>query len=106
MNRQNIVGHWPFVVGRSSFTIAPIHSLWAFVYRKVTALAIDEYEFRRVLGHFASGVTVVTTVLHDVYFGLTVSSFTSLSLDPQLVMFPSIRRLGSHAAIHEAGCLP
>ena len=50
-----------------------------------------------------SGVTVVTTVLNDVYFGLTVSSFTSLSLDPQLIMISVDRRLGSHAAIHEAG---
>ena len=44
-------------------------------------------EFRHVLGHFASGVTIVTT--HDPDgrpVGFTASAFTSLSLDPPLVL--------------------
>jgi flavin reductase (DIM6/NTAB) family NADH-FMN oxidoreductase RutF len=44
-------------------------------------------EFRRLLGHFASGVTVVTTTDSERRpTGLTVSAFASLSLDPPLVL--------------------
>lgn len=43
--------------------------------------------FRRVLGHFASGVTVVTAVdTEGNARGITVSSFASVSLDPLLVL--------------------
>jgi flavin reductase (DIM6/NTAB) family NADH-FMN oxidoreductase RutF len=42
-------------------------------------------EFRRVLGHFASGVTVVTGRDEKGPVGLAVNSFTSVSLDPPLV---------------------
>jgi flavin reductase (DIM6/NTAB) family NADH-FMN oxidoreductase RutF len=44
-------------------------------------------EFRRALGQFASGVTVVTTRSAEGQpLGLTVSSFCSVSLDPPLVL--------------------
>lgn len=49
---------------------------------------IDTDEFRRVLGHFATGVAVVTTL--DALgnkVGITVSSFNSVSLDPPLVLW-------------------
>lgn len=46
----------------------------------------DELELRRVLGHFASGVSVVTTSLGGEPHGLTVNSFASLSLDPPQVL--------------------
>jgi len=45
-------------------------------------------DFRHVLGHFASGVTVLTTCDGDARpTGLTASAFTSVSLDPPLVSF-------------------
>lgn len=48
---------------------------------------IAPQEFRRVLGHFATGVTVVTTCDGDARpTGLTASAFTSVSLDPPLVL--------------------
>ena len=48
---------------------------------------VDPGEFRAVLGHFASGVTLVTG-MHDGHpAGLTCQSFFSLSLDPPLVAF-------------------
>ena len=44
-------------------------------------------QLRRVMGHFATGVTVVTTRLASGKpWGFTVNSFTSLSLDPPLVL--------------------
>lgn len=49
--------------------------------------SIDPDLFRSVLGNFASGVTVVTAMDDGEPVGLTAQSFTSLSLDPPLVMF-------------------
>jgi flavin reductase (DIM6/NTAB) family NADH-FMN oxidoreductase RutF len=43
-------------------------------------------DFRKVLGRFASGVTVVTTCDGDQRFGITVNAFTSVSLDPPLIL--------------------
>ncbi|MCW5251415.1 MULTISPECIES: flavin reductase family protein [unclassified Streptomyces] len=42
---------------------------------------------RRVCGHFTTGVTVVTADTGDGWTGATVNSFTSVSLDPPLVLF-------------------
>jgi flavin reductase (DIM6/NTAB) family NADH-FMN oxidoreductase RutF len=43
--------------------------------------------FRQVMGNFATGITVVTTKdAHGKPYGLTVNSFTSVSLDPVLVL--------------------
>lgn len=48
---------------------------------------IDNDLFRAVLGRFASGVTVVTTRdTNGMPHGMTVSAFSSLSLDPALVL--------------------
>lgn len=48
---------------------------------------IDPDEFRSILGRFASGVTVVTSVDKDGKDeGMTVSAFCSLSLEPPLVL--------------------
>lgn len=49
--------------------------------------SIDSSEFRRVLGHFPTGVTVVTGLDGEEPVGLTIGSFTSVSLDPPLVGF-------------------
>ena len=43
-------------------------------------------EFKEVLAHWASGVCVVTTNADSMLYGLTVSSFSALSLDPPLVL--------------------
>lgn len=65
---------------------------------------IDHAEFRRVLGHFATGVSVVTTLRHDGSpCGLTVSSVASVSLDPPLVLVCIDREADSHDCIAEAG---
>lgn len=49
--------------------------------------AFDDREFRRVLGHFATGVVVLTAHHADERAGVTVNSFSSLSLRPPLVLF-------------------
>jgi len=48
---------------------------------------IDPRSLRNVLGHFATGVGVVLVEGEDHPEGMTVNSFTSLSLDPPLVLF-------------------
>jgi flavin reductase (DIM6/NTAB) family NADH-FMN oxidoreductase RutF len=48
--------------------------------------APDETSFRYTMGHFPSGVTVMTTALDGRLHGMTVSAFCSVSLDPLLVL--------------------
>ncbi len=48
-------------------------------------MSIEEGEFRAVLGHFASGLVLVTGLHDGQPAGLTCQSFFSLSLDPPLV---------------------
>ena len=54
--------------------------------------------FRDVLGRFASGVTVVTTISNGEPVGLTCQSFSSVSLDPPLVLFIPAKTLARLAA--------
>src|SRR5262249_31010979 len=61
-------------------------------------------EFRRVLSHFASGVTIVTTCDGDQRpTGLTASAFTSVSLDPPLVLVCIDHKSQSHGPLIEGG---
>ena len=50
-------------------------------------MSIDPLRYRAVLGHFPTGVTVVTGMADGEPVGLTIGSFTSVSLDPPLVGF-------------------
>jgi len=52
----------------------------------MTPTALTSDEFREVMGRFASGVTLVTTVDRDRLFGTTASAVTSLSLDPPMLL--------------------
>jgi flavin reductase (DIM6/NTAB) family NADH-FMN oxidoreductase RutF len=50
--------------------------------------AFNELEFRRALGAFATGITVISTVTENGQFdGLTVNSFNSVSLEPPLILW-------------------
>ncbi len=67
---------------------------------------IDPAEFRRVLGHFPTGVTVVTstgTPGADRPVGVAIGSFVSISLDPPLVGFFLGSNSGSLGPIVDAG---
>jgi flavin reductase (DIM6/NTAB) family NADH-FMN oxidoreductase RutF len=64
-------------------------------------MPIDKQEFRRVLGHFAAGVTIVTTVGDDGKpYGLTATAVTSVSLEPPLVLVCVDKRSDSHPHFH------
>jgi 3-hydroxy-9,10-secoandrosta-1,3,5(10)-triene-9,17-dione monooxygenase reductase component len=51
------------------------------------AAATDPALFRRILGHFCSGIVIVTALEGQTPIGMTCQSFSSLSLDPPLVLF-------------------
>ncbi len=59
--------------------------------------------FRDVLGRFASGVTVVTTMSNGVPVGMTCQSFSSVSLDPPLVLFVPAKTSRAWPMIQRAG---
>ncbi|MGH1562037.1 flavin reductase family protein [Mumia sp. DW29H23] len=59
--------------------------------------------FRDVLGRFASGVTVVTTVDDGIDHAMTASAFCSVSLDPALVLVVVDRRNRFHDAVLASG---
>jgi 3-hydroxy-9,10-secoandrosta-1,3,5(10)-triene-9,17-dione monooxygenase reductase component len=64
---------------------------------------IDAAHFRTVLGHFPTGVTVVTAMGDDGPAGLAVGSFFSVSLHPPLVGFCPNKASSNWPAIKAAG---
>ncbi|MGH6955001.1 MAG: flavin reductase [Alphaproteobacteria bacterium] len=69
-----------------------------------TAKAIDVTELRKALGCFVTGVTIVTTIDgHGRPRGFTANSFTSVSLEPPLVLVCIAHSAGSLTAFSEAG---
>jgi flavin reductase (DIM6/NTAB) family NADH-FMN oxidoreductase RutF len=59
-------------------------------------------DFRRVLGHFATGVTILTTVDSESRpTGLTVSAFCSVSLDPPQVLVCVDHKSQSYPALRD-----
>lgn len=65
--------------------------------------AIDSARYRQVLGHFPTGVTVITAAGHGGPAGMCVGSFSSVSLDPPLVAFFAGDGSTSYPAIEAAG---
>ena len=63
----------------------------------------DARHFRDVLGRFASGVTVVTAMTGNGPVGMTCQSFSSVSLEPPLVMFLPAKTSRAWPAIRAAG---
>lgn len=64
---------------------------------------VDPEEYRHVAGRFATGITVVTTVLDGAAHAMTVSAFTSVSLDPVLVLFCPEKAARFHDVVTGAG---
>ena len=66
-------------------------------------MAMNPLELRRVLGHFATGVTVVTSRLGSQTRGITVNSFTSVSLVPPIVLICIDHHARSYEFLPRAG---
>ncbi|MGI5455688.1 flavin reductase family protein [Streptomyces sp. CA-249302] len=94
---------------RSAGTPAPVEALPRPELRCVGAderAPVDQTEFRRVLGNFATGVTVITAAATDdspTPAGFACQSFSSLSLDPPLIAFMVGRTSTTWPRIARAG---
>ncbi len=67
-------------------------------------MSVTPEEFRKVMGQFATGVTIVTTATSEgTPYGLTVNSFTSVSTDPLLVVICLDNQLSGLTAFKESG---
>jgi flavin reductase (DIM6/NTAB) family NADH-FMN oxidoreductase RutF len=64
---------------------------------------IESEVFRLVMGHFVTGVTVVTALDGERPFGITVNALSSVSLDPALVMVALDRRRFLTPIVRAAG---
>lgn len=64
---------------------------------------VDNDRFRSVVGHFASGVTVITTKVDGELFGTTASAVSSLSMDPPMMLICLNRSSQTHGAVKAAG---
>jgi flavin reductase (DIM6/NTAB) family NADH-FMN oxidoreductase RutF len=66
-------------------------------YRNMT---LSSAEFRRAMGRFATGVTIVTLDLDGEVHGMTANAFASVSLDPLLVLVCVDHSTRTHAHLH------
>ncbi len=64
---------------------------------------VDPEEYRRVAGRFATGITIVTTVLDGAAHAMTVNAFTSVSLKPILVLFCAEKIARFHDVVAGSG---
>jgi flavin reductase (DIM6/NTAB) family NADH-FMN oxidoreductase RutF len=63
---------------------------------------IDADLFRKLMGNFATGVTVVTTAVDDRLHGFTANAVTSVSLDPLLLLVCVDKRAHAHGELQQA----
>jgi len=69
---------------------------------RIGGMSISPDEFRKTLAKFASGVTVVTSSdAEGGIFGITVSAFCSVSLEPPLILVSIEKETGTHHALSE-----
>src|SRR5215471_14524206 len=68
-------------------------------------MTFDSRAFRSALGLFPTGVAVVTTTASaERHLGITVNSFTSVSLDPPLVLWCMDKKSDRYHAFTKASC--
>jgi flavin reductase (DIM6/NTAB) family NADH-FMN oxidoreductase RutF len=82
--------------------MASIEDLDSF--EKGFPVAIDPKEQRRIMGRFATGVTVVSTLVGDEAWGMTANAVMSLSLHPTLVLVAIIRDNATDGYLKASRC--
>ena len=66
-------------------------------------MPIEKNQLRQVMGHFATGVTIITTFNKDGQMhGLTANAFTSVSLEPPLLLISVDKKAESWPAFEES----
>jgi flavin reductase (DIM6/NTAB) family NADH-FMN oxidoreductase RutF len=63
-------------------------------------MSVAQAEFRKAMGSFATGVTVITVDYEGEIHGMTANAFSSVSLDPLLVLVCVDQRARTHAHLH------
>src|SRR5215470_16275054 len=63
-------------------------------------MTLSPSEFRKAMGTFATGVTIITVDLDGEVHGMTANAFTSVSLDPMLVLVCVDHSTRTHAHLH------
>ncbi len=63
-------------------------------------MSLNSAEFRRAMGCFATGVTIITVDLDGEVHGMTANAFSSVSLDPPLLLVCVDRSASTHAHLH------
>jgi len=63
-------------------------------------MALNPSEFRKAMGAFATGVTIITVDLDGEVHGMTANAFTSVSLEPTLVLVCVDHSTRTHAHLH------
>jgi flavin reductase (DIM6/NTAB) family NADH-FMN oxidoreductase RutF len=63
-------------------------------------MSVSHTEFRKAMGSFATGVTVITVDHEGEVHGMTANAFTSVSLDPMLVLVCVDHKARTHAHLH------
>lgn len=69
----------------------------------LSSTAIEPLRFREALGHYASGITVITSHVDGEPIGFTCQSFYSVSMSPPLVSFSVMASSASYPKIRQAG---
>ena len=68
-----------------------------------TPTSIDPHHYREALGHYASGIVIITGHDVDGPIGFTCQSFHSVSLEPPLISFGAMRTSTSYPRIRKTG---
>src|SRR5579864_9506903 len=63
-------------------------------------MSVSQAEFRKALACFATGITVITLDSENEVHGMTANAFSSVSLDPPLVLVCVDQRARTHAHLH------
>jgi flavin reductase (DIM6/NTAB) family NADH-FMN oxidoreductase RutF len=63
-------------------------------------MTLNSSDFRKAMGAFATGVTIITVDLDGEVHGMTANAFTSVSLDPMLVLVCVDHSTRTHAHLH------
>lgn len=71
----------------------------------MTATMITPARYRHVLGHFGTGVAIVTSTHHGEPIGFSCQAFSAISLEPPLVMLSPSKSSTTWPKIAEAGVL-
>jgi len=66
-------------------------------------MPIDQSQLQIVMRQWPSGVSVVSTQSRGISHGMTVSSFTSVSLDPQMIAISLMKNSRTHDFVVDAG---